>query len=83
MQKIAILTRTSRPTVAGLLFIFYGQWGRCEESYLPVPRLYKEHGQKLGYNDSLIIHVNFDHVWVEHYPVTFTRGHINLTQLYK
>ena len=30
-------------------FHFCGQQGRCQESYLPVPRLYKERGQKLEY----------------------------------
>ena len=31
-------------------FHFCGPWGRHQESYLPVPRLCKEHGQKLEYN---------------------------------
>ena len=31
-------------------FRFCGPWGRHQESYLPVPRLSKEHGQKLEYN---------------------------------
>ena len=28
---------------------FCGPQGRCQESYLPAPRLYKKHAQKLGY----------------------------------
>ena len=31
-------------------FRFCGPWGRHQESYLPVPRLCKERGQKLEYN---------------------------------
>ena len=49
-QKIAILTRTCRLTVTSLLFVFCSPQGRRLESYLPVPRLYKERGQKLEYN---------------------------------
>ena len=67
-QKIIILTRACRLTVAGLLFC--GPWGKRQESYLPVPRLYKERGQNLNINVSIIIRVNFDHAWVKHYPVT-------------
>ena len=51
-------------------FRFCGQWGRRQESYLLVPRVYKECGQNWDINVSFIIHVNFDYVWVEHYPVT-------------
>ena len=53
-------------------FHFCDQRGMRQESYLPVPRLYKEHGQTLGYkfNVSFIIHVNFDHAWAEHYSIT-------------
>ena len=54
-QKIVILTCACRPTVAGLLFIFCGQQGRRQESYLSVPRLYKERGQKLGYKMSHLV----------------------------
>ena len=51
-------------------FRFCSPQGRRLESYLPVPRLYKECGQKLEYNVSFIIHVNFDHAWAGHYPIT-------------
>ena len=49
-------------------FRFCSPRGRRQESYLPVPRLYKEREQNLDYKN--IIHVNFDRVWAEHYPVT-------------
>ena len=52
-------------------FWFCSPRGRHQESYLPVPRLYKERGQKLEYK-YLLIHVNFDQAWVEHYPITLT-----------
>ena len=38
--------------------------------YLPVPRLYNKREQKLRYRCLFIIHVNFDHAWAEHYPIT-------------
>ena len=41
-----------------------------------MPRLYKERGQKLE-NVLFIIHVNFDHVWAEHYPVTLNAKDTN------
>ena len=58
--------------------------GRHQKGYLPVPRLDKEHGQKLEYKCHIIIHVNFDHAWGEHYPVTITlRGWARKEQISK
>ena len=50
--------------------MFCGPWSRRQESYLPVPRLYKEHGQIWSIKVLFIIHTNFDHAWTEHNPVT-------------
>ena len=49
-------------------FRFCSPQGRRLESYLPESRLYKEYGQKLEYK--CLIHVNFDHAWAGHYPIT-------------
>ena len=51
-------------------FRFCSPQGRHQESYLPVSRLYKERRQKLEYKYLIYYYVNFDHMWVEHYPVT-------------
>ena len=51
-------------------FRFCSPQGRHQESYLPGPRLYKNVDKNWNINVSFIIHVNFDHAWVEHYPVT-------------
>ena len=60
LPKIAILTRTyDGLTVASLVFIFVFHWaGIRRATYLCLERL-----QKLEYNSSFIIRVNFDHVW--------------------
>ena len=44
--------------------------GRHREGYSTY--LYKEHAHKLEYKRLIkfVIHVNFDHAWEEHYPVT-------------
>ena len=48
--------------------------GQASGELLTCAWLCKERGQKLEYNFLFIIHVNFDHVWVEHYdPVTLTK----------
>ena len=48
--------------------VHWGDVGR-DTYHLPVLRLYKEHAHKQKYV-SFVIHVNFDHTWTEHYPVT-------------
>ena len=68
-QKFAILTCAYRLIVASQRFIFVVHWGRCQEGYLPVFRLYKEHAHNLEYK--LDIHVNFDHAWAEYYSGFF------------
>ena len=58
----------------GSLLFSCGPLGRLQKSYFPVPRLYREHAQKLRYKTKLMsylfFHVNFDHAWVEYYLVT-------------
>ena len=72
MQKIAILTRACRQTVAGLLFIFVVNGaGIRSATYLYLDST-KNVDKDWDINVLFIIHVNFDHVWVEHYPVTLS-----------
>ena len=64
------LTRACRPTVAGLLFIFVvNRAGVRRATYLCLDST-KNVDKNWDINVSFIIHVNFDHTWVEHYPVT-------------
>ena len=72
MQKIAKLTHVCRQTVAGLLFVFvvHGP-GIRRATYLCLDCA-KNVDKNWNVAVSLIIHVNFDHAWVEHYPVTLT-----------
>ena len=56
-------------------FHFCSPRSRRQESYLPVPRLYTKNVDKnWNINISFIIHVNFDHAWAEHSPVTLNRA---------
>ena len=70
MQKIAIPTRACRQTVTGL-FLFFVDHGagirRATYLYLDCAKNVDKNWNKTV---SFIIHVNFDHVWAEHYPVT-------------
>ena len=67
-QKIAILTRMSRPTVAGLLLVFMVNWtGIRRATYLCVDSTKNVDKNWDIFN---IINVNFDHARAEHYPVT-------------
>ena len=70
MQKIAILTRACRQTVAGLLFVFVDHGaGIRRATYLCLDRA-KNVDKNWNITVSFIIHVNFDHAWAEHYPAT-------------
>ena len=53
-----------------LAFRVCGLLGRHQESYLPELRVYKEHARMQEYKCLIIIHMNFDHAWVEDYPIT-------------
>ena len=61
MQKFAILTRTCRPTVAGLLFFFFVVNRAGVRRVLQLAK-------NVDKTARLIIHIimNFDHAWVEH-----------------
>ena len=70
MQKIEILTRAWRRTVAGLLIVFVVNGaGVRRATYLCLDSTMNVN-KNWDINVSFIIHVNFDHVWAEHYPVT-------------
>ena len=70
MQKIEILARACRLTVTSLLFVFVvhgaGIW-RATSLCLDCT---KNVDKNWNINVSFIIHVNFDHAWAGHYPVT-------------
>ena len=69
-QKIAILTRACRLTVAGLLFVFViNGAGIRRATYLCLDYT-KNVDKNWNLNVSFSVHVNFDHAWAEHYPVT-------------
>ena len=74
MQKIAILTRACRLTVASLVFIFVvhgaGVW---RATYLCLDCT-KNVDKNWNINVLFIIHVNFDCAWAEHYPVTLIKA---------
>ena len=57
--------------VAGLLFIFVDHGAGIRRAILAcaltVQRMWTKTGIELHH---FIIHVNFDHAWAEHYPVT-------------
>ena len=70
MQKFAILTRAYRLIVASQLFGFVVHWGDVgKATYLCLDCTKSMH---INWNISVsfVIHVNFDHAWMEHYPVT-------------
>ena len=73
-QEIAKLTHACRQTVAGLLFVFvdYGA-GIRSATYLCLDCA-KNVDRNWNITASFIIHVNFDHAWTEHYPVTLNAG---------
>ena len=69
-QKIVKLTRACRLTVAGLRFVFVNHGaGIRRATYLCLDcakNVYKNWNITVAF----IIHVNLDHAWAEHYPVT-------------
>ena len=67
-----ILTRACRPTVVGLLFVFVVNRARVRRATYLCLDSTKNVDNSWDINVSFIIHVNFDHAWVEHYPVTLT-----------
>ena len=76
MQKIAIITRVCRLTVTSLLFVFVvhgaGVW---RATYLCLDCT-KNVDKNWNINVSFIIHVNFDHAWAGHYPITLSTSKI-------
>ena len=70
MQKIAILTCACRLTVASLLFIFVAHGAGVRRATYLCLDCTKNVDKNLNIKLSFIIHVNFDHAWAEHYPVT-------------
>ena len=70
MQKIAILTHVYRLTVASLLFVFIVHGAGVRRATYLCLDCTKNVDKNWNISISLIIHVNFDHAWAEHYPVT-------------
>ena len=70
MQKIAILTRACRLTVVGLLFIIVVNGAGIRRATYLCLDYTKNVDKNWKLNVSFSVHVNFDHAWVEHYPVT-------------
>ena len=70
MQKIAILTCMCRQTVAGLLFVIVVNRADVRRATYLCLDSTKNVDKNWDINVLFIIHVNFDHVWAEHYPVT-------------
>ena len=76
-QKIAILTRACRltVTVASLLFVLVVHRAgvrRATYTYLCLDCT-KNVDKNWSINILFIIHVNFDHAWAEHYPITLIK----------
>ena len=69
-QKIVILTRACRQTVAGLLFVFVDHGAGIRRATYLCLDCAKNMDKNWNITVSFIIHVNFDHTWAEHYPVT-------------
>ena len=72
MQKIAILTRVCRLTAASLLFVFVAHGAGVRRATYECLDCTKNMDKNLCINLSFIIHVNFDHAWAQHYPVTIS-----------
>ena len=71
MQKFAILTTPYRLMVASWHFIFMACWGDGKRAtYLYLDYMKSKYIDWNAVDVSLIIHVVFDHVWIEHYPIT-------------
>ena len=73
-QKIAILTRACRQTVAGLLFVFVDHGAGIRRATYLCLDCAKNVDKNWSITVSFIIHVNFGHAWAEHYPVTLIWG---------
>ena len=67
MQKFALLKNLHVQADSGkFAFLFCGPLGRHQgRTYL-----FLDCTQKVEYMRLIAIHVNLDHAWVEHYPVT-------------
>ena len=64
------LTRTCRQTVAGLLFVFVDHGAGIRRATYLCLDCSENVDKNWNITISYIIHVNFDHVWAEHYPIT-------------
>ena len=71
-QKIAILTRACRQTVADLLFVFVDHGAGIRRATYLCLDCAKNVDKNWNITVSFIIHMNFDHAWAEHYPVTLS-----------
>ena len=71
-QKITILTRACRHTVAGLLFVFVDHGAGIRRATYLCLDCAKNVDKNWNITVSFIIHVNLDHAWAEHYPVTLS-----------
>ena len=72
--RIAILTRAYRLTVASSLFVFVVHWADVRRATYLCPDCTKTMHKSWNVNVLFVIHVNFDHMWAEHYPVTLIKG---------
>ena len=66
MQKFAVLTHAIETDSSQLAFCFCGLLGKQQKGYL---NCMKSKHTDWNINILFIIHVDFDHAWVEHYPV--------------
>ena len=73
-QKIAKLTRACRQTVAGLLFVFMDHGAAIRRATYLCLDCANNVDKNWNITVSFIIHVNFDHAWAEHYPVTLSHA---------
>ena len=71
-QKIAKLTRACRQTVVGLLFVSVDHGAAIRRATYLCLYCAKNVDKNWNITVSFIIHVNFDHAWAEHYPVTLS-----------
>ena len=69
MQKIAILTHACRQTVAGSLFVFVDHGAGIRRATYLCLDCAKNVDKNWNIIVSFIIHVNFDHVWVEYVTI--------------
>ena len=72
-QKFVILTHAYRLTAACYLFLFVVPWGDVRKATQLCLDCTKSMHTDWNIEVLLFIHVNFDHAWTEHYPVTLIK----------